>query len=352
MDINHIYKGKKVLVTGHTGFKGSWLTIWLLEMGAEVIGYSIDNGDEKGIFQRAKLQKKIKHISGDVNDLVKLQEAFREYAPDLVFHLAAQPIVTESYEHPLETFRTNVLGTLHVLECIKNSSTQVGVIVTSDKCYKNKDIRYSYKEDDEMGGKDPYSASKGCAEIITHSYINSFFQQQHKMVASVRAGNMLGGGDWAKDRIIPDSIRALQSRSSVFIRNPSFVRPWQHVLDPLHGYLLVGAKLLSGEKQAVGGWNFGPQSKEEVNVQKLVERVIHYFGAGEATLNQNFSDGKESPLLSLDCSKAERQIGWRPRLDIEKTIKLTVDWYKNYEESDVYYLCKEHLNFFTAQREA
>ena len=233
MDFKQIYKNKKVLITGHTGFKGSWLTIWLLELGAEVIGYSINDGDDKGIFRLANLQDKIVHVSADVNNLAALKKVFEEHSPDIVFHLAAQPIVTESYERPLETFKTNVLGTLHILECIKNSSTNVGVIVTSDKCYKNKDIPYKYKEDDEMGGKDPYSASKGCAEIITHSYIHSFFHQQDKLVASVRAGNVIGGGDWGKDRIVPDSIRMLKNNSPVFIRNPSFVRPWQHVLDPL-----------------------------------------------------------------------------------------------------------------------
>lgn len=343
------YKDKVVLVTGHSGFKGSWLTLWLQELGAKVIGFSLEDGSENGVFQLAKLKEKIVHINGDVRSLSTLKSVFDLYNPDFVFHLAAQPIVRESYDDPVTTFETNILGTVNVLECIKFSkSVKAAVIITTDKCYKNKEFVHGYRETDELGGSDPYSASKSCAELVINSYIQSFLNKMGKNVASVRAGNVIGGGDWSKDRIIPDIIRALSQNKPIEVRNPDSIRPWQHVLDPLYGYLLLGSKLYYNNDYS-GGWNFGPQISSVVTVKEVVEKMIEKWGSGNWCCAPNYNNiKKEAGLLNLDSSKANLILKWKPKLNIDMAFKLTVDWYKNYELDDVYDLCKKQIGIFTA----
>lgn len=343
-----IYHGRKILVTGHTGFKGSWLTLWLTKLGAKVIGFSLDEGDSQGLFQRAALQEKVTHIIGDVRNGESIKEIIALHQPEFVFHLAAQPLVRESYEQPRATFHTNVLGTVHVLEAIREvSSVKAAILVTSDKCYKNKEWVWGYREHDELGGHDPYSASKACAEIVINSYINSFFQQAyHPAIASVRAGNVIGGGDWARDRIVPDCVRALLADKPVPVRSPGAIRPWQHVLEPLGGYLLLGSRLWRNH-DGIGNWNFGPDLYSIVSVQELVEKIIHQWGVGSWEHTNAPSIKQETHVLSLDYSKAKFLLQWTPRLTLDQAIILTVDWYKNFQTNDTYTLCSQQIDVYS-----
>nr|WP_234983966.1 CDP-glucose 4,6-dehydratase [Selenihalanaerobacter shriftii] len=332
--LNGVFKDKNVLVTGHTGFKGSWLTTWLNELEANVIGYALDPYREKDNFVVTNLSSKITDIRGDVRDFDKLLSVFEEYKPEIVFHLAAQPLVRLSYEEPRETYETNVMGTVNLLEtCKQVDSVRVVVNVTSDKCYENKEMIWGYRENDSMGGYDPYSSSKGCAELVTSAYRRSFFNPQdldeHGVaLASVRAGNVIGGGDWAKDRLMTDCITALQAGKKIKIRSPQAIRPWQHVLEPLSGYLLLASKLYKEPKKYIGGWNFGPEESSIVNVGELVEKLIDCWGSGKWLDTSSNDEPHEAKLLKLDISKARYYLNWSPRLDIDKTIKLVVDWYK------------------------
>jgi CDP-glucose 4,6-dehydratase len=348
------YKGKKVLVTGHTGFKGSWLSIWLKELGADVIGYSLDPNTERDNFVLSKLNEKIIDIRGDIRDSEKLDKVFEKYEPEIVFHMAAQPLVRLSYENPKETYDVNVMGTLNILEAIRKSRTvKVGIMITTDKCYENKEQIWGYRESDSMGGYDPYSSSKGCCELLISSYRNSFFNPKEfnihgKAIASVRAGNVIGGGDWAKDRIIPDCIRALESGISIEIRNPFAIRPWQHVLEPISGYLLLAKEIYNQPEKYSGGWNFGPDYNSIINVKNIVENVIKNWGQGSFVdlSNKNEQNYHEAKLLSLDCTKAKTYLKWEPVLNVYDALTLTVEWYKNYSNADVYELCKEQINYF------
>ncbi len=347
---DNIYKNKTVLVTGHTGFKGSWLSIWLHELGANVVGYSLDPYTEKDNFVLANLKDKITDIRGDIRDLEKLNNVFEKYRPEFVFHLAAQPLVRLSYEIPKDTYEVNVMGTLNVLECIRKSkSVKAAVMVTTDKCYENKEQIWGYKETDPMGGYDPYSSSKGCAEILIASYRHSYFNpdsyNKHGVaVASVRAGNVIGGGDWSKDRLIPDSISSLLENKDILIRNPYATRPWQHVLEPLGGYLLLGTKLFSSGIEYAGAWNFGPDYNSIVPVMVVVDRVVKEWGSGNwKDLSDVHREMHEANLLSLDCTKARTLLKWNHKYDINKCIEVTVDWYKRYKNEDVYNLCVEQI---------
>lgn len=347
------YKGKKVLVTGHTGFKGSWLTLWLLELGAEVIGYSLDPITNKDNFVLTKLSRKIIDIRGDIKDYHKLKSIFKKYEPDIVFHLAAQPLVRLSYEFPRETFEDNIMGTINVLECVKKSESVTACInITSDKCYDNKEWIWGYKETDPMGGYDPYSASKGCSELVISSYINSFFSPSNyelhkKVISSVRAGNVIGGGDWAKDRIIPDCIRAIEENTLIEVRNPKSVRPWQHVLEPLSGYLWLGSRMQLEPSKYSGAWNFGPDTESIVTVEEIVSKVTKGFcGSGWIDCSQATNKLHEAKLLNLDCSKAKFVLGWKPTLNIDECLDLVLDWYRKYNTTDVYKLCTEEINHF------
>src|SRR3989344_1138565 len=344
-----LYKDKVVLVTGHTGFKGSWLALWLKELGATVVGLSLDNGYDDGIFKQAKLAENIIHINGDVRDLQNLKAIFDLYKPEFVFHLAAQAIVRESYNDLVTTFHTNVLGTMNVLECLRFCpSVKAAVMVTSDKCYKNKEVVYGYREDDELGGSDPYSASKGSAELVIASYRHSFFSNgmRETNIASVRAGNVIGGGDWSQDRIIPDAVKALLHGHSIPVRNPHSRRPWQHVLEPVYGYLLLGSKLYQ-DKYYCGSWNFGPGTQSVITVQALVENIVCKWGSGSwIDASKDDETRKEAGMLNLDSSKAALFLNWKPRLDIDEALRLVVDWYKNYKKRDVQELCLEQINYF------
>lgn len=349
---NGIFKNKKVLITGHTGFKGSWLSIWLNELGANVIGYALDPYTDKDNFVLANLAKKIIDIRGDIRDFDKLDSIFNKYKPEIIFHLAAQPLVRQSYLKPRETYQTNIMGTVNVLECIRKSRyPQIAVIVTSDKVYDNKEQVWGYKENDQIGGYDPYSSSKGCVELMTSSYRNSFmhpkkYASHGKSITTVRAGNVIGGGDWSENRILPDCIRALEAKETIEIRNPKAIRPWQHVLEALSGYLLLAEKIYTNPVKYCESWNFGPDLNSIINVEELANEVVKKYGRGEITNNCNENKLHESKLLNLDTSKARFRLGWRPALDIEETIEMTVDWYKRYTNEDSYSICINQIKEF------
>ncbi|OGH97637.1 MAG: CDP-glucose 4,6-dehydratase [Candidatus Melainabacteria bacterium GWF2_32_7] len=329
-----IYKGKKVLVTGHTGFKGSWLSLWLTMLGADVIGFSLEPNTQPSLFEAINIEKKISHVVGDIRNFNLLQQVFDKYNPEIVFHLAAQPLVRLSYSEPVTTYETNVMGTLNVFEAARNNKNVKAIVnITSDKCYENKEINYGYKETDPMGGYDPYSSSKGMAELLTNSYRNSFFHPEkygknHTIaLASGRAGNVIGGGDWAKDRIIPDCIKSLTENKIIEIRSPKATRPWQHVLEPLSGYLLLGQKLLEEPAKYNSGWNFGPHDDSVLTVESIVNKAIKYWGSGEVKIVSE-NNLHEANLLQLDISKASTYLNWQPVYKLEDSIKVTIEWYR------------------------
>ncbi|MEX8546837.1 MAG: CDP-glucose 4,6-dehydratase [Mucilaginibacter sp.] len=323
------YRGKKVLITGHTGFKGSWLAIWLKELGAEVYGYALAPSSDADNFVTCNLAKEVNHFEGDVRDRNQLKDYFNQVQPDIAFHLAAQPLVLLSYQNPAETFETNLMGTVNFFEAVRQTpSVKAAVNITSDKCYDNKEWVWGYRENDPMGGKDPYSASKGCAELITSSYINSFFNGESCCVASARAGNVIGGGDWAADRIVPDYFRAVKAGGKLTIRNPSATRPWQHVLEPLSGYLNLGAALFLKGKPFVGGWNFGPEDSANYSVEDLIEKILQIDHSGGYTVPENINKPHEAHFLKLDISKAVNRLGWKPVLSFDETVKFTVEGYQ------------------------
>lgn len=355
IDIFHnFYKGKRVLVTGHTGFKGSWLSIWLHELGAEVIGIALDPFTERDNYVLSGIGNKIKvDIRADIRDGKRMKEIFQQYQPEIVFHLAAQPLVRLSYDIPVETYETNVIGTINVMEAMRaTNSVKVGVMITTDKCYENKEQIWGYRENEPMGGYDPYSSSKGAAEIAIASWRRSFFNpvdydiKHHISLASVRAGNVIGGGDWAIDRIIPDCIKALEAGKSIDIRSPQAVRPWQHVLEPLSGYMLLAQKMWNEPTKYCEGWNFGPRAESITPVWDVAQDVVKCYGCG--TLN-DVSDPNalhEAKLLMLDISKAKFLLGWEPRMNIHQCIELTIEWYQQYKQNDVYELCIKQINTY------
>lgn len=330
---NGVYKDRTVLVTGHTGFKGSWLAFWLTQMGANVVGYSLEAPTEPN--HLSLLDFDMVSIIGDIRDQDKLDAALQKYQPEIVFHLAAQPLVRLSYDEPVETFDTNVMGTLKVFEaCRKTSSVKAIVNITSDKAYENREWIWGYRENDPMGGYDPYSASKGCAELVVSSYRNSYFNlaeygiSHNVLLASCRAGNVIGGGDWALDRLMTDIILSVSRGEKVQIRNPHATRPWQHVLEPLSGYLAIGEKLIEGKKEFAEGWNFGPENEGSITVQKVVEAVKKHWDDIDYTLEKVEKNLHEANLLKLDCSKANILLEWKSVWDSEMTFEKTVKWYK------------------------
>jgi CDP-glucose 4,6-dehydratase len=344
-----IYGKRRVLITGHTGFKGSWLSLWVTELGANVIGYSLEPPTEPNLFESVNLMDKITHIIGDVRDEKHLISVFEKYQPEFVFHMAAQPLVRTSYKEPRLTYETNVMGTVNVLEAVrKTKSVRVCVIITSDKCYENKEWVYGYRETDPMGGYDPYSSSKGCAELVTAAYRKSFFNPEdygktHNVaLSSVRAGNVIGGGDWGDDRIIPDCIRALSKGEKIVIRNSSATRPWQYVLESLSGYLLLGALMYKDGTKYSDAWNFGPNDESIIAVEELVKLVIKYWGSGSYTIDTS-SHPHEAGLLKLDASKARALLGWKPIYDVYEAVEKTINWYKNFYNG----MRKEKLYEFT-----
>ena len=345
------YRGKKVLVTGHTGFKGSWLSTWLVNLGADVIGYSLDVPSEPSLFEDIKLVEKITDIRGDIRDLDNFKQVLNNNNPDLIFHLAAQPIVRLSYDDPVETFTTNAIGTLNVLEASRDQdSIKSLVLITSDKAYKNVEWIWGYKEDDELGGEDPYSSSKGCAELIFYSYVNSYFKDNDTLakLTTARAGNVIGGGDWAKDRIVPDIVRSFSKDEILSIRAPNATRPWQHVLEPLSGYLTLAKMQTKKESINHESFNFGPRQDVNQNVLRLVEEFSKYWDSGSWRVHENNAK-PEAGLLKLNCDKAQAMLDWKAILSFEETIKFTGEWYKTYfeEEVDLYDFTIRQINEYS-----
>lgn len=348
----NIYKGKTVLITGHTGFKGSWMAIWLNHLGANVVGYALDPYTKYDNFVLSNIDNKIIDIRGDIRDKDKLNKVFKEYIPEFVFHMAAQPIVRVSYENPVDTYETNVMGTINVLEAIRETQeTKVGIMITTDKCYQNLEQVWGYRENDSLGGYDPYSSSKGAAEIAINSWRSSFMNPKDhdlhgKSIASARAGNVIGGGDWSRDRLIPDCIRALECVGTIDIRNPNAIRPWEHVLEAIGGYLLLGAKMHEEPKKYCEAWNFGPNIHSIIPVIDVCNRIVDRYGFGDIRFIENKEKLHEANILTLDISKAYFKLGWMPTLDINKTLDLTVDWYKRYRSDNVYDICLEQIKYF------
>lgn len=342
-EIKSFYNGKKVFVTGHTGFKGSWLSIWLNKLGATVIGYSDKVNTNEDNFVLSNLSSKIIDIRGDINNN-RLTQIIEEHEPEIVFHLAAQPLVLYSYENPTETYMSNVIGTLNLLEACKNCETVKSiVIITTDKCYYNKEWCYGYREEDTLGGHDPYSSSKACVEILVDSYRKSYFSNYNKGLATARAGNVIGGGDWSNNRIMVDCMRELLNNKSIQVRNPNSIRPWQHVLEPLHGYLLLAMKLYYNPKKYSEAFNFGPKNESTIKVMYIVKKLIKIYGKGNWE-NNNTNNLHEANTLTLDISKAITKLKWKPLLNIDQALEMTFYWYKNYKETNVYDMCIEQIS--------
>jgi CDP-glucose 4,6-dehydratase len=341
-DIFHsVYKGKKVLVTGHTGFKGSWLTSWLMNLGADVIGYSLEPPSEPSLFEALKVEQKIVHVIGNITDGEHVAKVFQKHKPEFVFHLAAQPLVRYSYREPKTTFETNILGTVNVLESVRRAkSVRVCVVITSDKCYENREWVFGYRETDPMGGYDPYSSSKGCTELVVAAYRQSFFShpvesgKQHQMaLSSVRAGNVIGGGDWGEDRLVPDCVKALSHHRKIQIRNPKAVRPWQFVLEPLSGYLWLAALMYKNSGNFSDAWNFGPCDDHMLAVEDVVREIIKLWKNGKYKVKRDpaYHEGK---LLKLDTSKARFHLTWEPVYKTAEALEKTIVWYKKYYEGN------------------
>jgi CDP-glucose 4,6-dehydratase len=352
---NDVYRNKSVLLTGHTGFKGGWLALWLKALGARVFGYALEPPSSPNLWTVAALENHIEHTHGDIRDYKATEAVFQKCQPEFVFHLAAQPLVRLSYEEPKLTFDTNVGGTVNVLEAVRHTpSVRVLVNVTSDKCYDNKEWVWGYRECDPLGGHDPYSASKGCSELIFQAYLKSFFAKASSKgavlpigAASVRAGNVIGGGDWGRDRLLPDCIRALSTKDPISVRNPHAVRPWQHVLEPLGGYLHLGAFLWESPEVYAGAWNFGPDGRSQLTVKDVVTRLIALWGNGAWEDRSDLSAPHEAHLLKLCCDKAHRELGWRGVLTTDECLSMTVAWYKAFYSGatpgDMYSLCVDQI---------
>ena len=336
----NFWQGKRVLLTGHTGFKGSWLALWLQSLGAEVTGYALAPPTKPSLFETARIGQSMTSIIGDIRDLPHIQQVFSEQKPEIVIHMAAQALVRHSYQEPVETYSTNVMGTVNLLEAVRKSDHVRAVVnVTSDKCYENREWVWGYRETEAMGGHDPYSNSKGCAELVTSAYRNSFFPiekyNSHGVaLASGRAGNVIGGGDWATDRLIPDIMRAIGENRPVSIRNPHAIRPWQHVLEPLSGYLLLAEKLFEQGGDYADGWNFGPNDADAKPVQWIVEFLTEQWGGGASWKLDGGDHPHEAHYLKLDCSKAKTHLQWSPKWRLEAALSAIIDWQRAYLDNN------------------
>ena len=333
------WKNKKVLLTGHTGFKGSWLSLWLKRLNVDLIGFSNSVPTKPSLFELAGIEETITSITGDISDPSQISDVIKKYNPDIIIHMAAQSLVLKSYEHPLETFSTNTMGTVNLLDAIRKVGTPKVVLnVTSDKCYENKELGLKFKEDDPIGGLDPYSSSKGCAELVTSAFRNSFFNiddfdRHHVAIASVRAGNVIGGGDWAEDRLIPDIFKNILVNKPIKIRNPDSIRPWQFILDALYGYLLLIEKLWDDGIKYSGAWNFG--SMEDARTVSWITKKLSELWDVNIDWEFEKKDHKhEANYLELDCSKSSRMLGWKPKMDLNMTLEWIVDWYKQYQQKN------------------
>ena len=343
------WAGRRVLVTGHTGFKGAWLSLFLSRLGARVFGFALEPATNKDLFVTAEVESCIDHVIGDIREFDTLRQALERSQAEIVIHLAAQSLVRYSYQYPMETYATNVMGTVHLLECIRRSPTvRSAVIVTSDKCYENQEWIWGYRETDRLGGRDPYSNSKACAELVTAAYRSSFLGAESRArVATARAGNVIGGGDWSLDRLVPDAVRAFSAGKPLAIRNPAAVRPWQHVLDPLAGYLILAERLVSDGKRFEEEWNFGPPPESEVPVAALAEALVRHWGRSASWEQDGGAHPPEANYLRLDCSKARDRLAWRPSIDLESALRLSVEWYRACEvDGEVRKVTHEQLDSF------
>ena len=347
MNVSSFWKNKKVFLTGHTGFKGSWMAMWLSHLGAEVKGYSLEPPTNPSLFEEAKVGNLIESEINDIRDYTKLSLSIKNFSPDIVIHMAAQPLVRASYKNPLITYETNVIGTANILQAAFESSTIKAIVnITTDKCYENREIDIAYKENDPMGGFDPYSSSKGCAELVTSAYRESFFKQKNIGIASARAGNVIGGGDWAEDRLIPDILRAFKLIKPVVIRNPKATRPWQHVLEPLSGYLLLAEKLFSDPVRFSEGWNFGPHYDDVKPVDWILDYMTKLWPNSSWQLDSSINP-HEANLLKLDISKAESQLNWVPTWNLETSLEKIVQWQHSWDSgADMHKVCLTEIKHF------
>ncbi len=343
------WKDKSVFLTGHTGFKGSWLTLWLNKLGAKVTGFSLAPPTEPSLFVEAKVQDAlVKHIIGDIRDAHELRQAMEQAEPDIVIHMAAQSLVRDSYQDPITTYATNVMGTVHLFEAIRKTASVKAVLnITTDKCYENNEWLWGYRENEPMGGHDPYSSSKGCAELVSSAYRRSFFEQAKIAMATARAGNVIGGGDWAVDRIVPDAMRAFIEQQTLHIRNPNAVRPWQHVLEPLAGYLTLCQQLVEQGSQVAEGWNFGPNEADAQPVSYLADIMQSSWGAGARWAYDQGDHPHEANYLNLDCTKAKKLLGWQPQWDLDTALKQTVAWYKAWhKQNDMHQFTQQQIDAY------
>jgi CDP-glucose 4,6-dehydratase len=336
-EVVNLWHGRRVFITGHTGFKGGWLSLWLASRGAHVRGYALAPATEPNLFISASVAKVIEDFRGDIRDYSRLEAALREFRPEVVFHLAAQPLVGRSYADPLETYSINVMGTAHVLEAVRKTPDVRGVLcITTDKCYQNQEWDWPYRETDPLGGYDPYASSKACAELVCASFRDSFFppakiSQHHVALATARAGNVIGGGDWSEARLIPDLIRGFQSKQPVLIRRPMAIRPWQHVLEPLNGYLLLAEQLFNQKPQFTSSFNFGPADEDSWSVEQVATKLAAIWGEGASWKSDSVSNLHETRFLRLDSSKARAELGWKPVVRIETALEWTIRWYKAWQ---------------------
>lgn len=354
MDVN-FWRGKRVLITGHTGFKGSWLSLWLQSVGADVAGYALTPPTNPNLFEIASVGKGMRSVIGDVRDLDRLVEAFSEHQPQIVFHMAAQPLVRYSFDHPVDTYATNVMGTVNMLEAVRRTpGLRIVVNVTSDKCYENREWAWGYRENDPMGGHDPYSSSKGCAELVTSAYRRSFFSATGSdkpgvALASARAGNVIGGGDWADDRLIPDFMRSILAGKPVVIRHPKAIRPWQHVLEPLNGYLILAERLWTQGPEYAEAWNFGPNDEDAKSVEWIVEQLIRLWGEGARWQVDEHQHLHEAKYLKLDISKSRMSLAWNPRWTLEDALVHVVAWYRAWQGGkDMRDICLRQIHSYEA----
>jgi len=348
---SYFWKNKKVLVTGHTGFKGSWLCLWLQQLGAKVTGFGLEPSASPSLFNLARVSSEMDSVYGDIRNLIELKRIFFKTQPDIIIHMAAQALVRYSYHNPVETYQTNVMGTLHVLEGIRcSNSIKAAVMVTTDKCYENREQLVPYRENDPMGGHDPYSSSKGCAELLISSYRNSYFtSDKQAAIASARAGNVIGGGDWSSDRLIPDLVKAAKENKVLKIRNPAALRPWQHVLEPLSGYLILAEKLYSQGRKYSGPWNFGPNLKDTKSVIWIVEQIAKQWPdfCWEIDSQKNLH---ESQILSLDSTKAQQKLGWNSNWSIEEALQKTIEWHKAEQDGqEMKHICLKQIKQYVWQ---
>ena len=344
----NFWKGKRVFLTGHTGFKGSWLSLWLDFLGVSVKGYSLSPNTNPSLFYEAKVSEVLDSQIGDIRDQKTLYESMKSFNPDILIHMAAQPLVRYSYDSPIETYEINVIGTANVLEVARSCSNLKAIVnITTDKCYENDGRSHGYSEDDSIGGRDPYSSSKGCAELVASSYYRSFLKDQSIGLASVRAGNVIGGGDWAEDRLIPDILRSFEKGESVVIRNPKATRPWQHVLEPLSGYLILAQKIYNDQNRYAEGWNFGPNEQDVRPVDWILDKMIYKWPNSSWKLDQN-STPHEAEFLKLDISKAKLKLGWKPIWGLAYTLEKIIDWHKSWlEKEDMQATCLAEIEEYT-----